>query len=88
MRIIIVTYIGHTFGGEEFFLGGSLVVHAVEGEGELFSLILRARNAYKRGRLALFGARGVYDNVLVQLLWKQGTNSSNNPHRHTRQRVS
>jgi hypothetical protein len=72
-----------TFSGEQVFLGGGLVVDAVKGERELFSLVLGARDLDEGQRFPVANAVCVHDDILVQLLFKQRTDSGNHTHRHS-----
>lgn len=72
----------HTFGCEKFLLRGRLVVHAVESKGELFGFVLRARYPHESVGLGALGAGCCHDDVLIQLLREQRTDSRDDPDRH------
>ena len=76
-----------TFGSKQLFLRRRLVVDAIEGEGELLGAILGIRNLDNGGMLALLGAVGTNNNVLVELLLQEWTYPGDDSNRHVFEKI-
>lgn len=73
---------GRTLGSEEFLLRGLLVVDAIEGEGELFALVLGIRNLHHVHLCAPIFALGVNNYVAFEFVIEERSDSRNHPDRH------